>query len=54
MTKKLMFIAFLASLFTGSVAMSEGFKLGGKPNPALVIFSQTNDGGGLKLWTKLA
>lgn len=45
MTKKLMFIAFLASLFTGSVAMSEGFKLGGKPNPALVIFSQTNDGG---------
>jgi basic membrane protein A and related proteins len=45
MLQKVGLIAAAVGIFAGSLAGAEGFKLEGAPNPALVIFSQTNDGG---------
>ena len=45
MLKKIGFLITAMVIFTGNLAIAEGFKLKGSPNPALVIFSQTNDGG---------
>lgn len=45
MLKKLGTFIFGVGLFAASVAYAEGFKLNGDPKPAMIIFSQINDGG---------